>query len=566
MNPRRVTWHHLALLAALMGLAVWLVFPRVAQPPSFDAAHFYLPMARRLLKEGFAFLGTPESLTYAPFAYIYPALLGASDPVVRWANIALFCGLIAMAFYTGRAAHSTPAGLTGAFFLAVSPTIRPYIGDALTEPLFLFLLGAWISSVAAVAQGRLKTGAAIGGIALGIAILTRPVLMYLPAVLAAWFAWRAWREFGIERKRDVSLAAMHGIALLICALVVFRNAFVFGYPGVAVGAGNALFHGVNVIVDGFDPVYYGLTYDDGAALQGKSPLSIDADRLLRAVALQQVAETPWSALIEMAARKALAFAFVTPAEPGQNIALLRSWRVVLLALAACAVAWNLRSRVVVALSFLVGYMWLIHLPLLYHHRYSVGGIDLPFAILAGIGAAAAWGATRRLSILVFAIVLGVGAGLWSLASAGPGTPRITGSPHEVIWSRADTFTQRVSVSQPFVEIPVLGAPKLHPWDHYVLLLQLSVMPQRGATCSAIKFNYKGSGEGHYVVERSVRIPIIADGERHEIAVGATNPLSVNREGTLKLELQCSSSADLKVEGMRLAAPRRAQFYRSLVKP
>src|SRR5882672_11211910 len=113
-HPEPIAARHAFALVVAMGLAAALIVPRLALPVSFDASHSYLPMARRLLAEGLAFLHRPESLFYAPLAYVYPALLGASEPLVRWANIALYLATLILAFLVARDAHSNRAGLLAA--------------------------------------------------------------------------------------------------------------------------------------------------------------------------------------------------------------------------------------------------------------------------------------------------------------------------------------------------------------------------------------------------------------------------------------------------------------------
>src|SRR5258708_3314015 len=390
-----VSARELIALAAVVAIGVAWVLPLLTLPASFDALHMYLPMARRLLSEGPEYLQRHESLAYAPVAFVFPALFGADEAAVRWASVALYGASIAAAFFAARSAHSPRAGFIAAALLAISPTLHPYMADVLTEPPFVLFTAVWIASVAALASGGRARWAVVGAIALALATLTRPALMFFPLMGAAFFAWQAGRVHDEERRSVLSLALLHLVALAGVAAWIARNAIEFGFPSVSAGAGNALFLGINPLVDGFDPVYYGLSFDDGAVTMGVGPLSIEGDRLLRRVALLELADIPFPVLLEMGVRKTLAFVFVTDWEP--HVVRLRAWRMVLAVFATGALFFERRSLVVQALAIFVAYMLAVHLPLLYHHRYSVGAIDLPLALLAAIRLAVALDSPRRLA-------------------------------------------------------------------------------------------------------------------------------------------------------------------------
>jgi hypothetical protein len=565
MKTRPFSARELVTLAVIVAIGVAFVVPRLALPLSFDATHSYLPMARRLLAEGVGYLHRPESLAYAPLAYAYPALLGANEIVIRWANVAAYGVTIVLAFLAVRSAHGARAGLAAALLLAVSPTLRPYIADILTEPPFLLFTSIWVASIAAVLRGHRVAGAVAGGIALALAALTRPAVMLFPLLLAIGFGWRARRGTGEERRTDAALAAMHAGALAACGLFIARNAIEFGFPSIAAGFGAALFFGINPLVDGFDPYYYGLVFDDGAVTQGLfGHLSLEGDRLLRRVAMRELADIPWPVLFEMGVRKALAFLFVTDSEAVGNVALLRTWRVALVSFALAAVFLERRSRVVIALAAWVVYMAAVHLPLLYHHRYSVGAVDFPLTLLAAIGIVASLRSPARFAALSFIAVLAAGLGLVSMADAGPGSPHAARSPHDLIWFRGEPATVHVA-SAGAIEIPVTHATGFNPYNHYMLAMELAVKPdRRGARCAAMRLRYKGLAEERYAAARVVRVPLRSDGRMRELAIGMTSPVSMNHEGVLRLEFECESGATVNLGKISVLNPNRAVVYRKRV--
>jgi len=544
---------------ACIALACARIAPLAKYPIGFDGTHTYLPMARRVLDEGFAFLANAESLRTAPLAFLWPALLGADGTAVRWANLALFCATIAMAALAVRAQVSLRAGLVAALLLAISPTLQPFIIDVATEAPYIFFVGAWIL---AVSRGWVIAGA----VALAAATLTRPAAMYFaPAMAVVFFLLR-------ERR----LAAMHLAATAIVALWILRNAVVFGFPAVATGAGTALFLGVNPLVDGFDPTYYGLIYDEGAAAQMPDHLSIAADRLLAGIALTEVRDTPWPILAQMAAHKALAFVFVTAADnSGPPVGLLRGWRVALVVFALGAIFLRRRSPFVIALAAMCAYMVAVYTPVLYHFRYSVGALDLPLTVLAAIGVADAFAAPRRAALALAATILLVGGAVLQAANPRHRSPSLERIPYATVWSRLPGTIAEVRVEngervgpatfalEPHgaIEFPVRDAPRFHPWDVFMVQLELGFAPAAHARdCDAVAIRYR-KPDGAYEPGRVRRVTIPPDGRMHGFVVGAAAPLAINHEGVMRLEFDCAFPATVELGKIAIAAPRRAVYYR-----
>ena len=142
MNLRTVAT--LVLLAAALALNLHSLLPYAAQTgQDFDAIHLYTPLARRWLAEGWPFLLAQESLQAPPFSWLYPALFGADITSIKIANVVLSCLLLAAVFRAAMLCHSLAAGILAAFAFALSPLLRPFLGTANTEPVFLFLMGVW---------------------------------------------------------------------------------------------------------------------------------------------------------------------------------------------------------------------------------------------------------------------------------------------------------------------------------------------------------------------------------------------------------------------------------------
>jgi hypothetical protein len=560
-----------AVLVA-MALAAALLYPRTQLPLSFDAVHTYLPMARRMLAEGWAFAQSPESLVTGPVSFLYPALFGADGTIVRWANVALYCATIALGFHALRLSHSPRAGVCAALLLAVSPTLRPFIADVLTEPPFIFLIAVWIAAVASTAprstlsptlsqgRGRKSAWIIIGGIAFALAALTRPAAMYFAPLAALVFAWRAFHH---RREEDKQLAILHAIAAAGIALWVARNAITFGFPGIATGAGVALFFGANPLVDGFDPGYFGMDYDSGSVHPGESHLAIASDRILRAVALEEFRDTPLAVVAEMFARKAVAFLFVTSAETAREpLALLRSWRIALVALAVAGLIRNRKSVVPLVLGAFAAYMVAVHLPVVYHHRYSVGALDLPLTLLAAIGLIELVRDVRWAAFVFAAVVITGAFGLLDLARAAPLSPRPDRVPVEVVWLRNIGERYELVPGGAGLEIPVAKVSAMPVWDLVLVAIDLAIVPKgHGPGCTMMRLRYRAATDETFDPDRVVRVPIDPDGKMHTVNIGATVPLKLDRSGVARLEFDCASPATLEVGTMAVIMPRRAPYFR-----
>jgi hypothetical protein len=149
-------------------------------------------------------------------------------------------------------------------------------------------------------------------------------------------------------------------------------------------------------------------------------------------------------------------------------------------------------------------------------------------------------------------------------NAGPGSPHPERSPYDVVWSRADRSV-RLLAANGAIEIPITRAPGFNPFNHFMIEMDLGVEPKRrGARCPAMHVRYKGLDEPGYAEGRVARIPLRADGRVRRLDIGMAYPIFMDREGTLRLELECGSEAQVTIANLRVLAPNRAVVYRNLV--
>ena len=252
----------IVLLALAVRIAVALTVPEIAGP---DAGRYH--GAALDLVEGRGFRVTDSGPLYPAFlAAIYtvfgPGNVRAVQAVqcLGWAAAVGLIGLI------GRRLFDPMTGWLAAGFAALYPPFIKYkfFGGSTyyaTENLFAWLLlaGVWWL----VAEEELGWRHAIGaGVALGLATLTRPTVLLIPAVVAAWGLLR--HPLAI-RHWAVSLIAFTVAMWLVIDPWALRNAQVYGaFVPVAPMTGLPLFGGNNLYsggdwVDASDaPEYRGL--------------------------------------------------------------------------------------------------------------------------------------------------------------------------------------------------------------------------------------------------------------------------------------------------------------------
>jgi len=567
-------WVALAILLAWMRVRMNLV-----REMNWDAIHVYLPMARRLLDEGLAFFSRPESVRMPPLAYAWPALLGAGGTVVRTFNAALFPAIVAFAAVAAWP-RSRRAAAIAALALACSPLLPRWMADAMTEPPFLLFVSLWMVGVARIASGGGTRWLALAAVSFALASLTRPAASLFAPLATAVFAFLAWRKRpGVEREIDRRLAIAHGFATLGWLAWLLHNAWQFHFPAIASGAGTALWHGLNPLTDGFDPLYFGLTYDEGSVARDMDHLDIVADRILNRAASLQLHDLSWPTLARLLAHKASALLFLAPYDTSLGpLAGARAWRVLLLALAVVAVLGRGRSRLVLVVAAYALYMWATHLPMLFTVRYSAGALDLPLTLLAGVGAvecaSIAWGAATA-----FVVVIGVAMGLPGIAERAPGPPRIEGAHLETLWQRdvggLDTLrleNARRTGAHGFaldpgaaMELEVRDAPGLNPALATLASIDMALAPAPGgAPCSALRARFRPSGSAAFDPDRSVRVLLQADGAGRTYTLGTTHPLELVREGVLRLEFECPVAARAEIGTIRVYASTRGLYFHDLM--
>lgn len=579
LTPLRIIY--ILLFAAIL-LNVYRAWQHFSfEAIDFDASHFYLPYARQLLAEGLGFFAKEQSIHYAPMAYVYPALLGANPVAVKLVNIFLSALLVVMVYRIGQLLYSKEAGLVAAFLFALSPTITPYIPTVLTEPLYFFCLGVWIWAICEIVIARRSYYVPLAGIAFGTAILTRGTFYYFlfPILFITLFIVLTKRDE--QRKIGTELFLAHAIALLFPLIFILKNWLLFDYPFFATGSGYALYFGSHPLVNGYEMPYYGLGYDEGTITRELVRLSIAADTALKGVALAILADRNWTSLLEAYTQKTMAFIFVTKAILPDTVFNLRSYRIGATIFSAVSLFAITNRTMRWLLAGVVLYQILIHTPLLYQPRYSVGALDLWLTILSAIGLIY-WIKLWRTEFLkplaiVGIILLGIGFGEWHRKNSAPLAPDIFAVPHDKIWIKTKQDLASMAIHEmarlpdgrliisgkiPWIYIPVRGVPELNTSGNYVLTTEFSVTPAPGKNeCRDGQIFYKRLLDSGFSDGQSIPFKVHADGLKHVYHFGATLPLALISDGDIRLSVYCSPGTVLDITRVIISVPQVANTYR-----
>lgn len=553
----------------------------------FDAQAFYLPAAKQLLQEGLAYFRREQSVGSPPFAYIYPALLAANAKAVMICNIVLSCILQLLIFRCVQLLHSNLAGIIAAFLLALHPGISELIPTVLTEPPYLFLCGVWIWGITEAMVNRRVTPALIGGLAFGLAILTRGTFLYFAFFLIV-MAFFVWHRTPLENRSKWSLLLIaQTIAVLPPLLFIAKNSLLFGFPQIYSLSGAALYLGAHPLSYGAESAYYGIVDDMGGVLRGLDYRSIAGDRLLTEVAKQIYFSRPLVDLLEFFLVKTTTFIFATKAAAADAWLTLRSWRIGEVIFFVIGVTQLRQVWMRWLLSAIVLYQLAVYQLVLGTPRYSIGALDLWLIIGAAVGSAwliipsrypfiqsqhyswRAW--CVRLSVLLLAWLAILG-GEWHRKNSDHFAPNLDAVPFRLVWETKGDELDRLSGSN-FVKLGY-GRYRLVA-DHgelYIPVRQLNFSPSYGNTVVTLelgvskgkscrgKINYRPISAVNYEYGHDIAFLLSADGGIHRYHFGGTIGLGLTQQGDIRLNIICPSGSELAFQRIAISEPTAADYY------
>lgn len=166
--------------------------------------------------------------TYAPGLPLLLALMKLlGGHTAMYFVVPLFAGTLVLAtFGLGRRLSSDTAGFIGAVLVATSPVVLTYSLVAMTD---VPVATSWAVAFY-VALGRLRVAnASAAGLVAGLAVLIRPNLAPLAAILGLYYAMRVWSPS--ERRQGLALSFAYGIGVLPSVIVVaWVNDHLYGSP------------------------------------------------------------------------------------------------------------------------------------------------------------------------------------------------------------------------------------------------------------------------------------------------------------------------------------------------
>ena len=576
------------VVAAASLVHVWITSARLDSSLYFDAIHTYLPLAREFMASGWRFLLAPESARVPPLSYIWPALFAADPDTIKHANIVASALVPFLLFDAGRKSFSCSAGGFAAWLYATSPLISPWIPQVLSEPPFFVFTAIWIWALAYVCDGN-KVLIPVAALACGFSLLTRPIWFYPVSLsIPLLWLWLKWR-----REPAGALVGSQLLGLVLPAVVLAKNLWLFGLPMIAVGAGAALYYGNHPMTGGIDPPLLLLGYDHA----GGDHLSFTGDHHLKAIGLDMIASRSIADNIAFFWRKLEYNVLFTSFDLSRCWWNDRAFRIAELVFAGVGF-WALRGRIFGTLLGIGVVLQLMqHLPLLYNQRYSIGALELPLTLLAGTGLAVtmvsifrgrttqlARGAARNgrlfsraIAFLVIAMtVVAVLAG--NRVRQGPvPQPLLRGFPSEVLldWSaapvRADAQADRhqegqLDAKHPGLEIQIPALP-LTRVENQAWELEISVSSALGERCREVDLAYLRASWHADTPESGIRLKVLDDGMRHRYAVGATrsfSPLFPGEPGILRARLDCPQGAVANISRVRFVQSRLHEYYRNFL--
>jgi 4-amino-4-deoxy-L-arabinose transferase-like glycosyltransferase len=227
-RPVRIDWLLLVILAVALAyrLILWQIF-RGYQLGRDEVDYFRTAIA--LYQDGTFIDPNPVWIRVPLFPLIAAGFFhffGPNISVVNLFQIALSVANAYLVFLLGKWTFGRRAGLIAAFLFAVFPPLATYPSTFfMTEPIFAFLMTLMLVLVMLALRTKSYSLAAVCGLLLGLACLTRPSAIVFAPVIAGWLIY--------FRRRDWKPALMSVVLAAIVALVVItpwtiRNYQAFG--------------------------------------------------------------------------------------------------------------------------------------------------------------------------------------------------------------------------------------------------------------------------------------------------------------------------------------------------
>lgn len=252
INRRATSWMVVGLVA--LGCRLLLAIPALGDPRRFfvspDSFEYDRLALNLVAGHGYSLATsspfTPDvsrTPTYPLVLAAIYALAGHEPRAAVAVNILLGAGACILTALIGRRALGARAGTLAGLFLATDLTSVVYSLTLMTEPIFtVLILLCTLKIVQIVGNTRSGVGGTLqAAVWCGLAILTRPIGLFLPLVLGPMLG--VFRPSAVDRKRLTVVFCFTAIALLFPAAWTVRNYLVAGLAQpTSIIAINAYYH------------------------------------------------------------------------------------------------------------------------------------------------------------------------------------------------------------------------------------------------------------------------------------------------------------------------------------
>jgi hypothetical protein len=558
--------HAWFLLLAIVAYWWWRVLesPWYSPQPNFDALHTYLPMAKRFLLQPGAFLFDPERIAVAPGSYLYFALFGADPLLVLQGNLWLSTFTIVLLFDAVRRLGSWWGGLAAAALYVVSPVLLPIVIPHHSEVPYLFLMALWLWALIHLwTRPHGWSLVLVGAFAIAAATLTRAIHLYwIPAaVVGGVLGWWRSRTAGSTQSERyfLRLAVMHLLALVPLLGYVALNNHTHHTSKFVTGSGAALYFGMNAAVGGEEPPYFGLLHMERAAYVGdQGHLMPEPDKQLMAVGKAIAFDMPKWDFFQLLQRKIGSNLFFSYTHLGKKFT-ARFYRIVLVFFALLALVTHFREPIFQTLAVLLCYHLSVLSLLMYNQRYSVGSLELPLIVLAGVGIGTFFGrqlSWRMRSSAMAVLVIALLVGAWQLRSAPPPMPDLSKVPHVDIGTLQpdDANVQRAAGSLFAGGAQAMSGGVRVRWErvHYRAIAATPILRipliEGAPACRTLHLTYEiGSSDVRRQAVSLKRLTSPVELALGTLWIGSLTP----QEGALTLDFECPEGTRLQLGQVRI---------------
>jgi 4-amino-4-deoxy-L-arabinose transferase-like glycosyltransferase len=256
--PERHGRTTLVLLVAILAVGFGLRAYRVVEPlptPGDDSRAYYA-LSEALYEEGS--YGGPnfrDSSDWSPgapllYAAAYYASGGAREGTARIVELLLGMGAIIIVYLLGRRINCRPAGLVGAFGVAVYPPFIHSTGALFSEPAAILTLPAAVLAFLWAGDRERLSAWLLPGLLFGFTALIRPEYVVVGIAFAALAAIRVGQVRGWQPGLAATALLLVGFLLPIVPWTVRNTIALDRTVPISTGGGKALYVGTFLPADG----------------------------------------------------------------------------------------------------------------------------------------------------------------------------------------------------------------------------------------------------------------------------------------------------------------------------